>query len=236
MLEIILPFCIFACLSMAFTISFCLVKNKTGSTPLTLLLKTIGSIMFVFGGIYILSINGSILNMFIVFGLVLAMIGDIILEVKYIKPENKKFYFNFGLGSFLISALTYAAATIIMWHTLDKFLILVLASVLLAVGFAVVILLLEKPMKYNFTGYKVPLFCYSVALSFAVFLTLGVSLFVNGFFLLFAGVMLVLLSDLVLSIMYFKDQEYNKVLNIINHVVYYAGEIMVMAYLFFQLI
>ena len=29
MLEIILPFCIFACLSMAFTIAFCLVKNKS---------------------------------------------------------------------------------------------------------------------------------------------------------------------------------------------------------------
>ena len=235
MLKVILPFCLFSVLCLVFVVLFLCEKNKNGSSHKSVTLKTIASIMFVFGGIYALTFTGATANMLIVFGLVLALIGDIILDLRCMKEDTKKFYFHVGASSFSISAILYFVATILLWHELENFLLIALGSVALAFAFTVVNLLLEKQMKLDFSGNKIMVTIYSFCISITTFLSLAVSIFMNGYFLLSIGVLLVLLSDLVLSMMYFGGKENNKTLCSINHLVYYAGELLVMAYLFFQL-
>jgi len=235
MLKVILPFCLFSVLSLIFVGLFIFEKNKNGSNQKSILFKTVASLMFVFGGIYALTFTGAIANMLIVFGLVLAMIGDIVLDLRCQKDETKKFYFNFGASSFSISSLLYFVATILLWKGLSNFILLSVGSVVLAIVFTVIIQLLEKPLKFDFTGNRVMISIYSFCISLATFTTLLISVFANGFFVLSIGVLLVLLSDLVLSMMYFGGKENNKALCTINHLVYYVGELLVMAYLFFQL-
>ena len=235
MLKVVLPFCLFSVLCLIFVVLFLCEKNKNGSYHKSVVLKTIASIMFVFGGIYALTFTGATANMLIVFGLVLAMIGDIILDLRCTKEETKKFYFHVGASSFSISALLYFVSTVLLWNRLENFLLIALGSVVLAIVFTIIIQLLEKPMKFDFTGNKVMISIYSFCISLTTFLSLAVSVFINGYFVLAIGVLLVLLSDLVLSMMYFGGKENNKVLCSVNHLVYYAGELLVMAYLFFQL-
>ena len=235
MLKVILPFCLFSVLCLVFVVLFLCEKNKNGSSHKSVTLKTIASIMFVFGGIYALTFTGATANMLIVFGLVLAMIGDIILDLRCIKEDTKKFYFHVGASSFSISAILYFVATILLWHNLENFLLIAIGSVVLAIAFTIINLLLEKPMKLDFSGNKIMVTIYSFCISVTTFLGLVVSVFINGYFVLSIGVLLVLLSDLVLSMMYFGGKENNKTLCTVNHLVYYAGELLVMAYLFFQL-
>jgi len=235
MLKIILPFCLFSVLCLVFVVLFLCEKNKNGSSYKSVTLKTIASIMFVFGGIYALTFTGAIANMLIVFGLVLAMIGDIILDLRCMKDETKKFYFHVGASSFSLSAILYFVATILLWNNMQNFLLIALGSVVLAMVFTIIIQLLEKPMRFDFSGNRVMISIYSFCISIAAFSSLAISVFANGFFVFSIGVLLVLLSDLVLSMMYFGGRENNKMLCTINHLVYYIGELLVMAYLFFQL-
>lgn len=235
MLKVILPFCLFTILSLVFVVFFLLEKNKNGSSHKSVTLKTIASIMFVFGGIYALTFTGAIANMLIVFGLVLAMIGDIILDLRCMREETKKFYFHVGASSFSLSAVLYYVASILLWRTLENFVLLAVGSVILALVFTVIIQLLEKPMKFDFSGNRLMVSIYSFFISLATFCALAISVFAHGYFLMAIGILLVLLSDLVLSMMYFGGKENNKTLCTINHLVYYAGELLVMAYLFFQL-
>ena len=235
MLKVILPFCLFSVLCLVFVVLFLFEKNKNGSSYKSVTLKTIASIMFVFGGIYALTFTGAIANMLIVFGLVLAMIGDIILDLRCMKDETKKFYFHVGASSFSLSAILYFIATILLWNNMQNFLLIALGSVVLAMVFTIIIQLLEKPMKFDFSGNRVMISIYSFCISIATFSSLAISVFANGFFVFSIGVLLVLLSDLVLSMMYFGGKENNKMLCTINHLVYYIGELLIMAYLFFQL-
>ena len=65
------------------------------------------------------------------------------------------------------------------------------------------------------------------------FISVIIGVYEPIFFIFASGIVLVLLSDLVLSMMYFGGKQDNKVLCVINHVLYYIGEILVMAFLFF---
>lgn len=235
MLKVVLPFSLFSFLCLVFLTLFLIEKNKNGSSHKSVTLKTIASIMFVFGGVYALTFTGALANMLIVFGLVLAMIGDIILDLRCMKEDTKKFYFHVGASSFSLSAALYFAATMLLWHSLENFVLLSVGSVALAIVFTIIIQLLEKPMKFDFSGNRVMISIYSFCISLATFAALAIGVFANGFLVFAVGILLVLLSDLVLSMMYFGGKENNKLLCTVNHVVYYAGELLVMAYLFFQL-
>jgi len=144
MLKVILPFCLFSALCLVFVVLFLCEKNKNGSSHKSVTLKTIASLMFVFGGVYALTFTGVLPNMLIVFGLVLALIGDIILDLRCIKEETKKFYFHVGASSFSLSAILYFVATILLWNRLENFILLSVGSVVLAIVFTIIIQLLEK--------------------------------------------------------------------------------------------
>ena len=237
MFKIIFPFCLFSVVCLVFLGLFLYVRCKKGGCALAVFYKTIASIGFLAGGIYALYLNPNMLaNIFIVLGLMFALIGDVVLDLKIAYKQDEKLYLNAGIGVFSTSSLLYIVAIILLWNTLSKFLFFSIGSVIIALVFAVLVFLLAKPLKLNFSGYKVQVFIYSFVVALVAILSLGICFFVPGFAIFAVGAVLILLSDLVLSTMYFGGKADNNILCIINHVLYYLGELLIMSYLFFQLI
>lgn len=231
-----MEFAIFATICLVFVGAFLFIRCKKGACPLAVILKSVASIIFVFAGIFAtFKIGLSTANMFIVFGLILAMFGDVVLDLKMAYKDHEKIYLNAGMTSFSLSSALYVVATILIWHSLENFLFAVLGSFGLAFVFATVVLLLEKTLKLDFSGYKVQVFVYSMLVAMAGILSLVICFFAPKFAIFAVGVLLVLISDLVLSMMYFGGKGDSRVLCVINHVLYYVGELLVVAYLFFQL-
>ena len=232
----IMEFAIFASLSVVFLTLFLIVRVKKGAGPLALIFKTLASLSFVFGSIYAsFKIGLTLPNMIITFGLIFALIGDIVLDLKVAYPEHNKIYLNSGMISFSLSTVLYLVAVVLLWNPLSKFLFMSIGSLVIGVLFATIVFLLAKPLKLDFTGHKILTFIYSTLLTTTAVLSLAVGIYIPGFFIFASGIVLVLLSDLVLSMMYFGGKQSNSILCIINHVLYYLGEILVMAFLFFQL-
>ena len=235
-LNIILPFCLFTLFSLGFLAAFLVVRVKKGAGPLALLLKTCASIFFFGGALYACYVNGlTLYNLFIVFGLFFALLGDIVLDLKIAYPEHNKLYTNSGIGSFSVSNVMFFVAIILLWNWLSRFMVFTIGSVVIALLFATVVLLLSPALKLDLKGYKVQVFVYSTLVALTAVLSLGISFFVPGFAIFAVGAILILISDLILSQTYFGNPKKPNLMIILNHIIYYLGELMIMAYIFFQL-
>ena len=225
---------IFIVCSLIFLTLFLVVRVKQGAGPLALIFKTLASLSFVFGAIYASFRSGlTLTNMLVIFGLVMALLGDIVLDLKVAYKEHNKIYLNSGMISFSISTILYFITVVLLWHDLNNFLYFCIAALVVALLFATGVFVLSKPLKLDFTGHKVLTFIYSTLLTLTAVISVIIGVYEPIFFIFASGIVLVLLSDLVLSMMYFGGKQDNKVLCVINHVLYYIGEILVMAFLFF---
>ena len=168
----------------------------------------------------------------VMFGLVFGMLGDIYLDQKWVYPDHNKQYLYAGFITFLIGHIFYLVA---IFRKLSEFVKLKPMHFIIAAAIAVAIdifnLLLEKPTKQHYGSYKfiVTLYTFFVAGTFgasvtATIFTFGTAAFVP--FLIFAiGAGLFLLSDVILSPMYFGDGSKNTPANfVINHLTYYVGQ------------
>ena len=121
MLKTILPFCIFTAICLGFMIAFLVVRAKKGGCALAVVLKTIASVGFLGGGIYALYLNSGVFaNLFIVLGLVFALVGDVVLDLKIAYNQDNKLYLNSGITTFTVSSALYFVATILLFRYLYK--------------------------------------------------------------------------------------------------------------------
>ena len=162
----------------------------------------------------------------ILVGLAFGMLGDIYLDQKWVYPSDMKKYLyagfvSFGIGHlFYIPAMVRAAGIELKW-----LLIPAAAGLVVAVGN----LLLEKPMKQNFGEYKAIVTVYGFILAFmaATAVTCAVLTGEKTFFVFAAGGVFFLLSDLILSPMYFGEGKNTPMNFILNHVTYYLGQYLI---------
>lgn len=162
----------------------------------------------------------------ILVGLAFGMLGDIYLDQKWVYPNDMKKYLyagfvSFGIGHlFYIPAMVRAAGIELKW-----LLIPAAAGLVVAVGN----LLLEKPMKQNFGEYKVIVTVYGFILAFmaATAVTCAVLTGEKTFVVFAAGGVFFLISDLILSPMYFGEGKNTPMNFILNHVTYYLGQYLI---------
>lgn len=166
------------------------------------------------------------------FGLVFGMLGDIYLDQKWVYPDDMKKYLYAGFITFLIGHCFYISA---IFSKLSEYVRLKPVHFIIAAAIAAVIdignLILEKPTKQHYGSYKliVTVYTFFVAGTFASSLTAAI--FTRGTeafvpFVIYAiGAALFLISDIILSPMYFGDKSKNNPTNfILNHVTYYLGQ------------
>lgn len=210
-----------------FLVAF-LLKCKDKRSVTGVFLKNATSIFFILTAVCGIVKNSASwkYGLLIVVGLVFGMLGDIYLDQKWVYPKDMKQYLYAGFICFGIGHLFYIPALVTTAHISMKLMIIpVIVGVVVAVGN----LLLEKPMKQKFGQYKAIVTVYSFILA-AMVATAVVAAFVSkhSAFIVYAiGSVLFLVSDLVLSPMYFGEGKNTPTNFIVNHVTYYLGQYMI---------
>lgn len=173
-------------------------------------------------------------GLFLVFGLAFGMLGDIYLDQKWVYPNDEKKYLYAGFITFLIGHCFYIIA---IFRKLGEYVKLEAKHFIIAAAVAAAVdignLILEKPTKQHYGSYKAIVSVYTlfVAGTLGASLTAAIFTYGTGAFTAFVvyaiGALLFLVSDIILSPMYFGDGSKNTPANfILNHLTYYVGQYM----------
>lgn len=210
-----------------FLVAF-LLKCKDKRSVTGVFLKNATSIFFILTAVCGIVKNSASwkYGLLIVVGLVFGMLGDIYLDQKWVYPKDMKQYLYAGFICFGIGHLFYIPALVTAADIGMKLMVIpVITGIVVAAGN----LVLEKPMKQKFGEYKAIVTVYSFILA-AMVATAVVAAFVSkhpAFIVYAIGSVLFLVSDLVLSPMYFGEGKNTPTNFIVNHVTYYLGQYMI---------
>lgn len=215
------------------TIAFLVKRVKEGGVKAAML-KAFASTLFIATGIAaaasVIGADKFSFALFVVMGLVMGLMGDIWLDLKWVYPETNDTYTFAGFGSFMIGHFFYLAGLFIHYADFTKPLYIVIPAVVaLLLGGGVVIL--EKPMKMVYGKFKAITGVYGFVLGFMTFLSGSLALMHNfkemTLNFMFVGGVLFLLSDLILSGTYFGEGKRRPVDIVTNHVAYYAAQFVI---------
>ena len=227
---------ILICICSVLAILFTVVRAKWGG-HYALILKILASFGFVasaFIGIATIDAqyNTKLALAFIGIGLLLGMIGDIVLDLKVIY-DNDKVYLNTGMLSFGLGHIAYFSAFSMLAINLKVDL---WTPILVACGIAIVltigITLSSKKMGLNFGDFLWQTILYTFILSFMTVYSLVLFIMGGASIIVFIGMLLFFLSDIVLSFQYFGGKISSKPLIVINHLLYYGAQIILLTSLF----
>ena len=220
-------------LGIAATVVFLVKRVKEGGVKAAML-KAFASTLFIATGVAatacVIGTDKFSFALFVIMGLVMGLMGDIWLDLKWVYPEANDTYTFAGFGSFMIGHFFYIAGLFIHYADFAKPLYIVIPAVIaLLLGGGVVIL--EKPMKMVYGKFKAITGVYGFVLGFITFLSGGLAL-MNNFKVMtlnfmFVGGVLFLLSDLILSGTYFGEGKRRPVDIVTNHVAYYAAQFVI---------
>ena len=169
-------------------------------------------------------------------GFVFSLLGDIWLDLKYVHKECTRPYTYAGFISFMIGHTFFIPAILLDFENYEVWMIPhIIGSCVL---FAIVAGLMEKINKnLDYGEFRV------ISLIYALFVAATMFASINGFFLfgyskkflvLMIGSISFVLSDLVLSSIYFEKGKNTKVNVIINHTLYYAAQFLFASTLLFD--
>ncbi len=214
-------------LGMVALIAFMVKCNKQRSVG-GVFLKNITSIFFLFTTATAIFYNQDFwqYGVLILIGGIFGMLGDIYLDQKWVYPEHNDNYLNAGFVSFGIGHFFYIGAIFLhLGFGLKDFLVPVIVGVFVAVF----TLVTEKPTKCHFGKFKAIVTVYCLIIGTMAGTALW-GMIQTGFsvqYIVFVvAAVLFLLSDVILSSMYFgtKNTPVNFVL---NHASYYFAQFLI---------
>ena len=197
--------------------------------------KTIASVLFVLCGVFNLLYAlfckreaNKKFSLIMVIGLVFAAAGDILLID----------FFPIGAAAFAVGHIFYfVAATLIAISLNDVYsynysTVTMLISLGVSIVLSTTIMLLSKPLKLNFGKFFFQTLAYTLILTFMSAYSIILAIAVPSLWPFATGICMIFVSDLVLSTQYFGGQQDNKLLIILNHLIYYVGQIFIAISLF----
>ena len=214
-------------LGMFALIAFMVKCNKQRSVG-GVFIKNIASIFFLFTTATAIFYNQDFwkYGVLILIGGIFGMLGDIYLDQKWIYPEHNDNYLNAGFVSFGIGHFFYIGAIFLhLGFGVKDLLVPIIAGVVVAVF----TLVTEKPTKCHFGKFKAIVTVYCLIIGTMTGTALW-GMIQTGFsvqYIVFVvAAALFLLSDIILSSMYFgtKNTPVNFVL---NHASYYFAQFMI---------
>jgi len=199
------------------------------------LIKSFVSLLFIAVGVlgaYRAAAAGraDILCPFVLLGLVMGLLGDVWLDLKYVFPEKDVPFTYAGFCVFGIGHMLYLAGMLLRFWPAGRpmyALLPFLLAALLSAGNA----LLEKPMRLRYGEFKPVVIAYGFLL-FSTVLVSGSLALANGWQvpalnLLFIGGILFALSDLILSGTYFGTGRDRPIDIALNYITYYAAQFLI---------
>lgn len=162
----------------------------------------------------------------ILIGGVFGMLGDIYLDQKWLYPQHNDNYLNAGFICFGVGHFFYMGAIALHLGFALKDL---LVPVLVGVAVAVFTLATEKPTKCNFSKFKFIVTIYCLVIGTMAGTALWGAIQTGGsiqYIILVIAAVLFLLSDIVLSSMYFGTKN-TPLFFVINHTTYYFAQFLI---------
>ncbi len=216
------------------TAVFLVLRVKRGGIA-ALYAKAVASLCFIATAIAATNENRLFLDFgsFMTFGLVFGLLGDVWLDLKWIYLQDKDSYLYSGFIFFLLGHVCFVTAVFKVGPYTPSSLVVAFAAALVI---AFVAILMEKPLKMHYGKFKWIVFLYSfmLALTMTMAMTLAV---ITGFdkmwTVMSVGGLLFLLSDLVLSGMYFGESKNTSFNIVLNHTLYYAAQFIMAATILF---
>ncbi len=211
-------------------------KSTTGGV-IAMFVKTLASVGFIAVGVtaICLGVENIKAAMFVICGLVFGLIGDMVLDLKvvYLKQPEEGVYLTGGMVSFGLGHVMYLVAVCLL---LGKTVSLPLVGICVAVAAVVACAMVfggEKFMGFKFGKFVIHSVVYAFCLIFMTALSAGLCITMKSTRMLTftIGMILFLLSDVVLTSMYFGGRAKDKTLCIINHALYYAAQICIASFI-----
>lgn len=220
-----------------FFLTYFLVEKIKGYCLKETLIKSVVSLLFIaVATVSLVSKTTAKLPLFVFFGLFSGLIGDILLELKYVYRNYERHFTYGGFIAFMVGHVFYMSGLLLEFYHGESVLYIILpivVGILMSVGNV----LLEKPMKFNFGEYRLVVFIYGCFLfSFAA---LAISLnILSGFssttlFVLLGAGIFFAISDLILSGTYFAFGKDRPIDLTLNAVTYYIAQYLIAFSLFF---
>ncbi len=213
---------------------FLVLRVKRGGIA-ALYAKAVASLCFIATAVAATNENRSFLGFgsFMTIGLVCGLLGDVWLDLKWIYLQDKDSYLYSGFIFFLLGHICFITAVFNASPYTPLSAVIAAASALVI---AVIAILLEKPLKMRYGKFKWIVFLYSLTLSMTMtmaMVTAVITHFQTMWVVMSVGGLLFLLSDLVLSGMYFGEGKNTKFNVVLNHSLYYAAQFIMAATVLF---
>ena len=232
----LIPITILICAGAVLLFFFLREKVKAYSVK-AVMFKATASICFV--GVAAVSLFAKgyhALSIFVTLGLFFGVLGDIWLDFKYVFKEHDRIFTYAGFIMFALGHACYISGMYLEFFNGQSplYIVLPLVGGLLI---SVCNLFIAKPMKLDYSGYKVISIIYGFFLFSMTLSSLSLSIMM-GFnnvtlIMMFAGGLLFTISDLILSGTYFGKGKERPVDIITNSVTYYLAQFVIAFAIFF---
>ncbi len=206
-----------------------------------LISKIVASACFVGAGIFAITqmddnINANMANhpdwaWFLVAGLILGLVGDIFMDLKEQGLKDKDMYLNTGLLSFGIGHFMYYAGLTLCVPIRCNILIPTAIALVLGVIITILIFVNAGSMKIEWGKFKWQSFVYSVALVSMFVYAVAITILDKTRWIFALAMGLFLISDLLLSLIYFGKRE-TKTMHALNWITYYAAQQLIVLFMF----
>lgn len=212
-------------ISALFAILFIFVRTFKGGL-IALLLKIVASLSFIALGFYYINTFYTLSKLLICGGLIFGLVGDILLDLKVIYPQHNNTYLFSGIISFILQHITifFAITVLTSFNIIKDNIIFIL---LIPIFITIIAYFSFKILKMNLKNALVLSLLYLFLLIYVTTFYLFMTLKYPNYIYLLIGMIIFIISDFVLSFMYFKNNQENKFLIIVNHGLYYAAQILI---------
>lgn len=204
----------------------------------TMFVKAAASVAFIAVAVAGLYEGASSSALFILAGLVFGLIGDIVLDLKvvYLGRAEEGVYLTGGMVSFGLGHIMFLTAVCLFAGEYINGALIGGSVAAAAVMACAAVFGGGRFMKLAFGKFAVHSLLYAFCLMFMSAFAVGLCILTNNtvMALFAAGMVLFLLSDLVLTKMYFGGKPKDKILCTVNHALYYAAQICIASFVFFM--
>ena len=195
--------------------------------------KLVASILFVMGGFFALLMKDAVkaYMLYILMGLFFGMIGDALLELKLVYRPHDRQYTNGGIAVFSIGHIFYVIGLSIYAAAVKEIVVPIFVSLAIGSVISTIILVNSSNMGVNFGVHKTLAYVYSFILSISAVYSVALAVLVPALWVFAIGLVFFLVSDLILSLIYWGGKNTNG-MNIANLSTYYVAQILIMITLF----
>ena len=176
-------------------------------------------------------------GIFVLIALFFGLLGDVFLDIKFIDKKHDFLFTSLGFIAFALGHIFFVTGLFIHFFDFGKSFLFLVIPIVVALLLTVVTLLMEKFTAIKYKNMKPFVIAYGFILFFAVSIYFSTALqsswqipTVN---IIFGGLVLFALSDLILNNTYFSTGCNTPLFVITNHVAYYIAQFAIAISLFF---